>query len=76
MELVEQIIKQFGPVLTLEDVAAVFKCSPAALRQALRRNDGLGGALRRVRSRRGRRLYFAATDVARVFQEGQEGAAQ
>jgi hypothetical protein len=64
-------LADLGEILRVEDVARIFRSSPAAIRSALARQGGLGDVLRpALLRRRGRRIFFdgAALRVALTTQ--------
>lgn len=65
------ILKQFGILLTISDVATLFKTSVAALRMQMTRQNNLGAALNKIKIQRDRRLFFPATGVAAII-DGEE----
>lgn len=62
------LLAQYGPLLTLEHLAAILHSSPNGLRMALaRRRHPLAVALAGARRRLGRRVMFEAGRVAHAI---------
>ena len=61
------IIRQFGVLLTLADVAALFRTTPASLRGQIARGNNLGWALAAIQQRHDRRILFPAVSVAKII---------
>jgi len=67
----ERLISTFGILLTMEDVALLFKRTPGSLRVTISNNTS--ELARRLRSakvkRNGRRVVFRASDIAQIIDE-------
>lgn len=63
--------KQIAPLLTIEDVGEVFRCSDSTLRRIIDRGD-----LPYTRIPGCRRLLFRADDVQRILDQNRVDAAE
>lgn len=63
----EQLIERYGILLSLEDLADVLKRSKDGLRIALRGDSEFARAWCSAKKKIGRRVYFRASDVARLI---------
>ena len=59
--------EKYGPLLTLNQVAEVLHRSHEGLRVSLHRDNDLSSALRSVKKKIGRRVYFRATDISQII---------
>ena len=60
----EQLIKRYGPLLSLIDLSELLKRSPDGLRIALRSQTDFAVRWSAAKRKVGRRVYFRASDVA------------
>lgn len=65
----EQLIERYGILLSLEDLADVLKRSKDGLRIALRGDSEFARVWCSAKRKIGRRVYFRASDVARLIDE-------
>ncbi len=65
-----QLFERFGPLLTLQQTAELFHRTPDGLRVSLNRNTRFSNALNAAKRRIGRRIYFRASMLARLIEEG------
>ena len=63
----ETLIKQYGPLLTINQLAGILDRSPGGLRTALRSSGEWVNKINATRLRSGRRLYFRTVEVADVL---------
>jgi hypothetical protein len=63
----ETLIKQYGPLLSINQLAAILDRTPGGLRTTLRSSGEWVNKINATRLRLGRRLYFRAVEVADVF---------
>ena len=63
----ETLIKQYGPLLSINQFAGILDRSPDSLRTALRSSGGWVNKINATRLRLGRRLYFSTVAVADVL---------
>jgi hypothetical protein len=63
----ETLIKQYGPLLSTNQLAAILDRTPGGLRTTLRSSGEWVNKINATRLRLGRRLYFRAVEVADVF---------
>lgn len=71
MTTLDLILTKYGILLDLKQVSDLLHRSPVAIRQSLGREQGIGSELRNSAIRRGRRLYFRASDLAAMLDRGQ-----
>jgi len=72
MSTLDLILNRYGLLLTLDQVGQLFHRSPAAIRQALARGAGIGAELKDAQVKKGRRIYFRASDVAKAIDGDRE----
>ena len=60
----ETLIKQYGPLLTINELAGILDRSPGGLRTALRSSGEWVNKINATRLRSGRRLFFRTVEVA------------
>jgi hypothetical protein len=63
----ETLIKQYGPLLSINQLAAILDRSPDGLRTTLRSSGEWVNKINATRLRLGRRLYFRTVEVADVL---------
>ena len=63
----ETLIKQYGPLLSINQLAAILDRSPDGLRPTLRSSGEWVNKVNATRLRSGRRLYFRTVEVADVL---------
>lgn len=66
-----QLVERFGHLLTLQQVAELFHRTPDGLRVSLGRNTDFSYSLNAAKRRIGRRIYFRASVLARLIEEGE-----
>jgi hypothetical protein len=64
---IEIFLKQYGPLMTLLELAEVLDRSPEGLRISLRNSDPFSKAVNGSRKKLGRRVYFATSKIAIVL---------
>jgi hypothetical protein len=62
-----QLLKSYGPLLTIKQLATVLHRSPAGLSYTLSHGGELADKLNRVKIKIGRRSYFSASGLAEVL---------
>jgi len=67
MEIEEVLTKEYGPLLSIGQLAKVLDRSAEGLRISLRTNSGWSGPINAARLKLGRRVYFRTADIARVL---------
>lgn len=68
-DLAQQLTDRFGPLLTLRQLAELLDRSVSGMRYSLRSpRDERMRALNACACRIGRRVYYPATDVARIIR--------
>lgn len=68
MTTAEFLLKKFGLLATLDDVAALFKADADGLRQAVaRKSPGLGATLAPAKTKKGRRIFFKSLILAEII---------
>lgn len=70
METEEVLLKSYGPLLTVAQLATVLNRSSESLRIALRRESDWADKINAARIKIGRRIYFRTVDLAKVFEGG------
>jgi len=63
----ETLIKQYGPLLTINQLAGILDRSPGGLRTAPGSSGEWVNKINATRLRSGRRLYFRTVEVADVL---------
>ena len=63
----ETLIKQYGPLLIINQLAGILDRSPGGLRTALRSSGVWVNKINATRLKSGRRLYFRTVEVADVL---------
>ena len=63
----ETLIKQYGPLLSINQLAAILDRSPDGMRATLRSSGEWVNKINATRLRLGRRLYFSTVAVADVL---------
>jgi len=63
----ETLIKQYGPLLSINQLAAILDRSPDGLRTTLRSSGECVNKTNATRLRQGRRLYFRTVEAADVL---------
>ena len=63
----ETLIKQYGPMFSINPLAGILDRSPGGLRTALRSSGEWVNKINATRLRSGRRLYFRTVEVADVL---------
>ncbi|SEF93412.1 hypothetical protein SAMN04515663_10583 [Alcanivorax sp. DSM 26293] len=65
----EQLLKRYGPLLSLTDLSDLLKRSPDGLRISLRSQSEFANKWNSAKRKLGRRVYFKASDVAELIDE-------
>lgn len=65
----EQLLKRYGPLLSLTDLSDLLKRSPDGLRISLRSESEFANKWNSAKRKVGRRVYFKASDVAELIDE-------
>ncbi|MAC13310.1 MAG: plasmid-related protein [Alcanivorax sp.] len=65
----EQLLKRYGPLLSLTDLSDLLKRSPDGLRISLRSQSEFANKWNSAKRKVGRRVYFKASDVAELIDE-------
>jgi ribosomal protein S12 len=65
----EQLLKRYGPLLSLTDLSDLLKRSPDGLRISLRSQSEFANKWNSAKRKVGRRVYFKASDVADLIDE-------
>lgn len=69
MSTEEQLLKRYGPLLSLTDLSDLLKRSPDGLRISLRSQSEFANKWNTAKRKVGRRVYFKASDVAELIDE-------
>lgn len=67
MNYFDYLLSQYGPLMTLNDVAEVLKRSPQGLRVSCYRDYEFSHALNAAKVRYGRRVYFKSDLIAKLL---------
>lgn len=67
MSTKDLLIKEYGPLLSLEELSKVLKRSPDGLRIALRSQTEFARKWSTTRLKIGRRVYFRSADIANLI---------
>lgn len=70
MTTLELLLSRYGILLDLKQVGELFHAAPGAVRQAIALRRGVGAELAPAVVRRGRKIFFRATDVAKIIDGG------
>ncbi len=70
MTIEEVLIKQYGPLLSLVELALILDRSPDGLRISLRSSGEWVTRINSARLRLGRRVYFRTSEIAKVLDAG------
>ena len=65
----EQLLKRYGPLLSLTDLSDLLKRSPDGLRISLRSQSEFANKWNSAQRKVWRRVYFKASDVAELIDE-------
>jgi hypothetical protein len=67
MTIEEVLVKQYGPILSLAELATIIDRSPDGLRASLRSSGEWVTRINAARLRLGRRVYFRTSEIANVL---------
>lgn len=67
MTIEEILVNQYGPLLSLAELAMILDRSPGGLRCGLRSSCEWVSRINTARLRLGRRVYFRTTEIANVL---------
>ena len=67
MTIEEVLVKQYGPLLSMEDLAIILDRSPEGLRISLRSSGEWVRRINAARLQLGRRVYFRTSEIANVL---------
>jgi hypothetical protein len=67
MTIEEVLVKQYGPLLSLAELAMILDRSPDGLRISLRSSGEWVSRINAARLRLGRRVYFRTSEIANVL---------
>ncbi len=70
MSIEETLISQYGPLLTISQLAKILDRSPEGLRISLRSTNEWVEQINASRLRLGRRVYFRTTEIAFLLSSG------
>ena len=70
MSIEETLISQYGPLLTISQLAKVLDRSPEGLRISLRSTNEWVDQINASRLRLGRRVYFRTAEIAFLLTSG------
>ena len=67
MSTAELLYKQYGPLITLAQLATMLDRSSEGLRLTLRNDSAFSQSVNKARIRLGRRVYFATDRIASII---------
>ena len=67
MTIEEILVKEYGPLMSLSELAMILDRTPAALRSSLRSSGDWINGINAARLRLGRRIYFKTSEIANVL---------
>jgi hypothetical protein len=67
MTIEEILVKEYGPILSLAELAMILDRSPDGLRVSLRSSGEWVSRINTARLRLGRRIYFRTSEIANVL---------
>lgn len=67
MQIEDALTKEYGPLLSVAQLAKVLDRSTEGLRISLRTDSDWSRAINAARLKLGRRVYFRTTDIAKVL---------
>jgi hypothetical protein len=67
MEIEDVLTKEYGPLLSIGQLAKVLDRSPEGLRISLRTDSAWSRLINAARLKLGRRVYFRTAQIARVL---------
>lgn len=68
----EILLKNYGPLITINELATVLSRSAEGLRQSLRHESEWAKRVNSARVKIGKRIYFRTSEIATVF-DGKAG---
>ncbi len=67
MTIEEILVSEYGPLLSLSELAIILDRTPAGLRSSLRSSGEWISQINAARLRLGRRVYFRTSEIATVL---------
>ena len=67
MTIEEILVKEYGPLMSLSELAMILDRTPAGLRSSLRSSGDWVNGINAARLRLGRRIYFKTSEIANVL---------
>lgn len=67
MTIEETLIKHYGPLLSIAQLAQILDRSPEGLRISLRSSGAWVGRVNSAKLRLGRRVYFRTSQIAQIL---------
>lgn len=68
MTIEETLLKNYGPLLSIGQLAEILDRSPEGLRISLRTAHPWSDRINKTRLKIGRRVYFRTSEIAELFQ--------
>ena len=68
MQIEEALTKQYGPLLSIAQLAKVLDRSAEGLRKSLQSDSEWSRNINAAKVKLGRRVYFRTADIAKVFR--------
>ena len=67
MTIEEILVKEYGPLMSLSELAMILDRTPAGLRSSLRSSGDWIDGINAARLRLGRRIYFKTSEIANLL---------
>ena len=67
MTIEEILVKEYGPLMSLSELAMILDRTPAGLRSSLRSSGDWINGINAARLRLGRRIYFKTSEIANLL---------
>ena len=67
MTIEEILVKEYGPLMSLSELAMILDRTPAGLRSSLRSSGDWIDGINAARLRLGRRIYFKTSQIANLL---------
>ena len=67
MTIEEILVEEYGPLMSLSELAMILDRTPAGLRSSLRTSGDWINGINAARLRLGRRIYFKTSEIANLL---------
>lgn len=68
---VDYLQEKYGPLMSMEALAAIFDRSKEGLRVSLNSSSDFADAINAAKRKCGRRVYFKSTEIAKIIDGGE-----